>query len=74
MDSSNKEVLQRIMKEYADLHERITNLNKTFAMPCPYSIPEKQMDLLNRQMIHMIEYRKVLRDRYISLSKESTVE
>ena len=72
--SNNKEVIQRILKEYTELHERITNLNKTFALPCPYSIPDKQMDLLNRQMIHMIDYRKVLRDRYISLSKESTAD
>lgn len=69
----NEEVIQRILKEYTELHERITNLNKTFALPSPYSISDKQMELMNRQMIHMIEYRKVLRDRYLSLSKESTV-
>ena len=71
--SLNEEVIQRILKEYAELHERITNLNKTFALPSPYSIPDKQMEMMNRQMIHMIDYRKVLRDRYLSLLKESTV-
>ena len=71
--SSNNELIQRIFKEYTELPERITNLNKTFALPSPYSIPDKQMEMMNRQMIHMIEYRKVLRDRYLSLSKESTV-
>lgn len=68
----NEEVIQRILKEYTELHERITNLNKTFALPSPYSISDKQMEMMTTQMIHMIEYRKVLRDRYLSLSKEST--
>lgn len=68
----NEEVIQRILKEYTELHERITNLNKTFALPSPYSIPDEQMEMMHKQMIHMIDYRKVLRDRYLSLSKEST--
>ena len=70
----NEEVIQRILKEYTELHERITNLNKTFVLPSPYNIPDDQMEMMHKQMIHMCEYRKVLRDRVFSLLKNEKLQ
>jgi hypothetical protein len=75
-ETSYKAILYRIEKEYNELNEKIGKLNVVFDLTRAdqFNISDEQMNYMHEQLIHMINYRKVLRDRFFSLLKQEELQ
>jgi len=63
----------RLLTEYTDLGEKMEKLNAFLMSEQVNNIPPAQHDLLKKQIVHMMDYSNVLKERIDLLNKDAEV-